>query len=185
MATLPLGAAGCAGYGSPDVVKVAIRSAYVHPRPEACYDRETQRFAEQTTFLHGRKARAACALYTRRPWRSARKVDISGVRVRGDEAYAHVTVVGGHFDGEHQTVRLLLRNGEWMLDAITAVRIDRVRYESWYRSLITRWRPPQLNRECFFHGFSRMSNATLEQMISSGDNKPWVALRSRCRTATR
>jgi hypothetical protein len=190
-ATLLLAAHGCGGYGTPEVVETAIRSVYENPRPQDCYDRETQHFVDQIALRRfrggrrgGRTSRQVCVVMMQAS-RAPTSVDISGVRVHGNVAYAHVTVAGGLFDSQHQTVRLLTQDGEWKRDAITAVRLDRLSYNRPFRRVIAGFGGPAHTRDCFLQGFARMSDAAVERAIVSADHGPFLALRSHCDAARR
>lgn len=176
---------GCLGYGAKDTVASVIEEVYRNRAAENCYVRQTQRFVEQTTFSTGQRARRWCVGIA--GTHAASSLQVSDVSVRGETATAHVAIRGGRFDGQRHRVRVVMRDGRWMLDSITWVDIERHRFDRAMTRLINHvpGRVSGVNTTCFVRLLRQSSDAEIERAIVSGDPAPFRAPFANCRPARR
>jgi hypothetical protein len=93
------------------------------------------------------------------------------VAVNGSQAEAEFTPDGGEADGQGLTVRLIQDDGDWKLDRITDVDLDRDRFEAALRHGLTR--PPDALSEgradCVIKNLEGVSDPEIERAIVEAD----------------
>jgi hypothetical protein len=165
------GLTGCLGYGDPNVVADVIQQTYTKRNAADCTDRETRRYVEQNALTEGNTAQVLCRTVELKV-EPARSVDVSGVRVRGDSATAHVVMHGGAQDGRRETVQLVKEPNGWKLDRIVALHLTRRAVETQVRQLLAD-APGMSPRQqaCEKRVYRRIPLAELERAIVKADGR--------------
>ncbi len=106
---------------------------------------------------------------------AADAVRLSRVKVDGDTATARLVADGGAF-GYGKIDLALVRDGSWKLDRITAVQLDRRRFDALQRQFVRldtdplpAGRMPASVVGCFDRRIARRSDAEIERAIVRGD----------------
>jgi hypothetical protein len=174
---------GCLGYGDENVVADVIKQAYTQANVADCADRETRRFAEQTTLFTGAGAVLMCRTLELKV-QPAKSVAVSGVRVSGNTATARVVERGGAANGRRETIRLVKDAKGWKLDRIVALHLSRRGVENVYRQLLSNApKLPGLRPACLLRAIRGIPVATLEQAFLENDRSAVFAAASGCVTA--
>ena len=130
----------------------------------------TQRFLEQVTFETGAVARRECER-TASSAMPARSVAISQVSVSDGKASAPAVPQGGDSDGQQVTLALVERGGAWKLDRMTALRIDRRRFDRATRIALVHGPDAQTpeQADCFVRRLQAVSDGALERALVESD----------------
>ena len=126
--------AGAPASGSPDRASIesAITRAFTTSDPANCAEVYTQKLMDQTHIGNGAVAEADCREDEADPDTSseADSVSISTLALHEATATATVSVVGGALDRSVITVRLVTDQGEWKLDEMLDVDLDRAAFDA-------------------------------------------------------
>jgi hypothetical protein len=119
VALAAFGLAACGGdngnSADEDQITQAIVAAATSGDPSACTKYQTQKFVEQTSGgATGQAAVKSCEKGAAET--VADKVDVSDIKVDGDNATATAAVTGSIFDGQTLDIALVKENGQWKLD---------------------------------------------------------------------
>ncbi|MEA2271918.1 MAG: hypothetical protein QOI98_626 [Solirubrobacteraceae bacterium] len=175
------GLTGCLGYGDKDTATEVIKTVYTRGDPADCTDRETQRLVEQTTFYRGTGAQLVCRS-NEANLEPADTVSISNVKVHGDTAVARVAIRGGAADGQRQTLRLVKQSGGWKIDEITALHIDRARWERALRRALTGSASGMTAKQvaCYLRALQPASDSAIERAVVHSDASVFAAPLKKC-----
>jgi hypothetical protein len=154
-------------------VKHVIRESFTARDPAKCR-LATPAFLEQTTLLTDEDATNDCIKGARAD-KPARSIAVEDVVARGHAASANAVVKGGDRDGESLTLSLVREDGQWKLDRITAIHINRARWNAAERRLLARSpvRAVRKRSGCIVERLRRLSNSHIERTIVASDRKPF------------
>jgi hypothetical protein len=174
-ALLVLCAAGLVACGGGDDsaadVAADVERGFVSTSKDACdpLTHGTKRFSDQLSFgiaeivASGRRScRADVELY------AADAADVTRVRVDGERATAHVVPTGG-VNAIGELTLALVKDGTWKTDRITAVDLDRARFDAVQRDFAGRGPGGKQRAACAIRRFARMSDAALERALVRAD----------------
>jgi len=181
LALLPLVISACGGgsssaSGDEAALRKLITDVSTTNDPAKCTTAATQRFLEQIQLEKGSKAVESCKKdqETDRP---AKSVDITSVDVNGTKATATYTQNGGESDGQTGTVEFVKTGGSWKFDRVTAMKIDRAKFDKAMRqSLVSP--PNKLSStvaDCSVRELGKLSDNAIESAIV--DAKPAALIR--------
>ncbi len=162
-------------------IRAVIHESMTTRDPSACRRLATQRFLEQVTFETGAAAHEECRANTRKT-DPARSVLISHVMVDGATARAHVAPTGGDADGQAVTYALVKSGGSWKLDRVTAMKIDRARFDAATRRALLR-EPDALTPEqadCVIRQLRPVADERLERALVESDRSVFLRSNVRC-----
>jgi hypothetical protein len=167
----PATTAGGSGDASAEArIRAVIERSFTTRDPADCAALLTARFLRQVTFERGADALAECRRNAPKS-EAARSVAISELSVEGDRASARAVPQGGDSDGQDVTLALVERGGAWKLDRMTALRIERERFDRATRRVLLRGpdaSTPQ-QADCFIRRLSTVSDSALERALVAGD----------------
>ena len=160
--------------GGAAAVREDVAKALTTAKREICDLRSyaTERFVTQATFsipelleVNADSCRRDLDLY------AADRVKLSRVKVDGDRATARVIADGGAF-GYGVLDLALVGDGGWKFDRITAVELDRGKFDSLQAPVrAPRRRPaPGAVVDCYERRIARRSDAEIERAIVRGDS---------------
>ena len=158
-----------------DAIRKIIRTASETKDPSKCSELATQRFLEQIQFQKGRKALEECRKDAKND-DPADSVDISSVTVDGSRANATYVQNGGDSDGQQLTIDFVKTGGDWKFDHITAVKIDRAKFDrSMRKGLVS---PPDAVTSavanCSVKELSRVSDEKIENALVASKPGPII-----------
>ena len=179
LALLALTLVACGGSGSESGADAAsvrkdVTKALTTAKRDICELRRyaTERFVEQDSFsipelvkVNAGTCRSDVATY------AADGLKLSRVTVDGDRATARLAADGGAF-GYGVLDLALVRDGTWKLDRITAVDLDRRKFDSLQRQFARLDDDPLPARvvDCYERRIARRSDAEIERAIVRGDS---------------
>jgi hypothetical protein len=175
--------AACGG-GSDDeggitgVITTSVKST----DPADCTKVETQRFVEQTEFSTGQEAITECRQDASDTSDDPDSVDVTDIKVDGDNASANVAFTGGSFGGSTLTVALVNDGDQWKLDGITdIVSLDVATFkQSFTDRLAASGDVPAPVKSCIGQAIQAASANQIKQALLGGTEQDLVALFSQC-----
>jgi hypothetical protein len=158
----------------PAAVRADVTKALTTAKADICDLRRyaTQRFVEQDSFgipqlvkLNAKTCRSDVPTFT------ADALKLSRVKVTGDRATARMVADGGAYG--YGTIDLaLVRDGSWKLDRITAVDVDRARFDALQAQFarVDADPPPPSVSACAKRRIARLSDAEIERAVVEADS---------------
>ncbi len=178
MAPLLLAALGLAGCGGGDPESARTPQAVERDLTTAMTDTvcdhgsyATRRFVERSSYGVAEYAELLEELCHDAPGEfAARSVRVSGVRVSGDRATATAVATGGAYAFGRVTFALV-RDGVWRIDRVTALDIDRAKFDAVQRRLakVGDEPPTPAQVDCTVRRLSRLDDHELERAIIASD----------------
>jgi hypothetical protein len=180
---LPLVFAACGG-GSDDegditdVIQTSVKST----DPGDCTKLETTRFVEQTEFSTGQDAIKECQDDASDTSDDPDSVNVTDIKVDGDNATANVAFVGGSFGGSTLTVALIKDGDQWKLDRITdIVSLDLAAFkQSFSDRLAASGDVPAQLKTCIDQAIQGASEDQIKQALLGGTEQDLLALFAQC-----
>lgn len=161
-----------------EVISTSVKST----DPGDCTKLETRRFVEQTEFSTGQDAVRECQVNAADTSDDPDSVDVTDIKVDGDNATANVAFTGGSFGGSTLAVALVKDGDQWKLDRITdIVSLDVATFK---RSFADRLAasgdvPPQV-KSCIGQAIQAAGADQIKQALLGGTEDDLVALFSQC-----
>jgi hypothetical protein len=161
-----------------DVIATSVKST----DPADCTKLETQRFVEQTEFSTGQQAITECQQDASDTSDDPDSVDVSDIKVDGDNATANVAFTGGSFGGSTLAVALVKDGDQWKLDKITdIVSLDVATFkQSFADRLAASGDVPAQVKSCIGQAIQGASEDQIKQVLLGGTEQDLVALFSQC-----
>jgi hypothetical protein len=127
---------GCGSSGgnsdsASDQIKVVVTRAFTHSDPAQCETLATNRWLEQNFGEGGGSTLEECEFESTLPGLpEARSVRFDALQVHGASGIATVSVAGGAADGSRLQLQVVRQGGQWKLDYLRDVQIDRRRFDA-------------------------------------------------------
>jgi hypothetical protein len=180
---LPLALTACGG-GSDDegditdVIQTSVKST----DPAACTKLATQQFVNQTEFSIGAQAIKECQDDAADTSDDPDSVDVTDIKVDGDNATANVAFTGGSFGGSTLAVALVKDDEGWKLDKITdIVNLDVATFrQSFADRLAASGDVPAQVKTCITQAIQSASPDQIKQALLGGTEQDLVTLFSTC-----
>lgn len=157
-----------AGESDEDAIESAVTGWETSADPEVCETLATDRFLSQRFPLPPGRALTTCRARIGDERSRAESVEVTGVRVfsRG-AASAHALLAGGPVDGSRLEYSLLRIDGEWRLDGLDVIAVDRGGLTVGYREglLAAPFRFPAAAASCAVMRFRTRSDLELAASI--------------------
>ena len=151
-------------------IRAVVTKSFKTRDPADCARLTTQRFLEQITFERGISALTTCRENTKSS-DPARSVAVSNLTIDGDAARVRAIPRGGDGAGQTATYALVRRLGNWKIDRMTALDIDRPVFDAATRRSMQR-EPDALTAqqaECVITKLRSVSDDALERGLIAGD----------------
>jgi hypothetical protein len=173
-ATSVVALAGCGGSSGDedeDSVRQVIEQSFTEPDPEHCTTLATQKYLDQVEPGGGEEAVESCERDAENPDVFPDTVDLSEIEVEGPSATTTVAFEGGSGDGQTAVLELIEEDGQWKLDSVEDVEIDRVRFEAAVRREVTGEEIglSEGEADCMLDRLNRVSTSELEAAALDGD----------------
>jgi hypothetical protein len=180
---LPLALTACGG-GSDDegditdVIQTSVKST----DPADCTKLATQQFVNQTEFSIGAQAIKECQDDAADTSDDPDSVDVTDIKVDGDNATANVAFTGGSFGGSTLAVALVKDGNQWKLDRITdIVNLDVATFrQSFADRLAASGDVPAQVKTCITQAIQSASPDQIKQALLGGTEQDLVTLFSTC-----
>jgi hypothetical protein len=149
-----------------------LEKALTSTSVSACSSSYTKAFLDQGSYGSTRAAaelRTFCRSNIKEL--AAKQVDVSDVRVDGDTAEADFSATGGQYAYKHATVTLRKSGGEWRLDRLKALELERPEYDE-RQERLSILQKNGLSRKlaaCYRRRIERVSNRRLSSAIVRAD----------------
>lgn len=169
---LLLSLAACGAGKDEDAIRDGLEKALTSTSPSACSSGYTQAFLDQGTYGSSTVAasfRKFCRANISEL--AAKEVDVSDVRVDGNNAEADFSASGGQYAFKNATVTLRKNGDEWRLDRLKALELSRPEYDEQQERLATKQEGGLTETEaaCYRRRIERVSDARLSKAIVSAD----------------
>ncbi len=160
-------------------VEKTLRYAETSGDPEVCVELQTDRYLRQVTGAPSIYADSHCRVSVENS-EPASSIEIHGLKVDGDRATAHLTLIGGALDGSRLAVGLRKVGGDWRLDRLLSVDLDRPAYRRALPRtyLAAGW--PAAAVSCVLGREKTLSTAAIEHTLLHRPPNPFVAIGVAC-----
>lgn len=150
----------------------AIERVATTDDPSYCAEGVTQAYLEQVSGLPGEAAYGACVATASEPALTADAVEVSDIRIDGDDATAIVSYEGSTYDGSTLEVGLVRERGGWRLDSRLGFEtLDRDRLGAALRATLAA--PPTslspAGARCAAGRLTELGDAALESALLASD----------------
>ncbi|HEX8156699.1 MAG TPA: hypothetical protein VF526_04875 [Solirubrobacteraceae bacterium] len=169
---LVLSLASCGSDKDETAIRDGLTKALTSTSPAACSSGYTQAFLDQGTY-----GSSTVAASFRRFCRSnikelaADAVNVSEVRIDGDNAEADFSASGGQYAFKNATVTLRKSDGQWRLDRLKALELKRPEYDKQQERLAILQAGGLSRKEaaCYRRRIERVSDKRLSNAIVASD----------------
>lgn len=181
---LALGLAACGSGGESDEEKIVsmIETSATSTDPANCKETQTQQFMEQTTGGSGSEAVKECEKETKSGEDNPESVNVSQVKVNGEEATANVGFEGGNFNGQTVEVALVEEEGNWKLNELTGfAKFDPTQLVGALAKKLEE--EPNIKPQvagCIVEGIEELSKPELESLVIENNTEPIVEIAEGC-----
>jgi hypothetical protein len=169
---LLLSVAACGASKDETAIRDGLRKALTSKSPTACSSGYTRAFLDQGTYGSSTVA-ASFRKFCRSNIKelAAETVDVSDVRVDGDNAEADFSASGGQYAFKNATVTLRKSGGQWRLDRLKALDLKRPEYDSQQERLAILQANGLSRKEaaCYRRRIERVSDKRLSNAIVASD----------------
>lgn len=169
---LPLSLAACGDGKDETAIRDGLEKGLTSTSRSACSSGYTRTFLDQGMYGSSTAAasfRSFCRSNIKQL--AARKVDVSAVRVDGDTAEADFSAIGGQYAFKSATVTLRRNGGQWRLDRLTDLKLERPEYDRQQERLAILQKDGFTRKEaaCFRRRIERVSDERLSKAIVASD----------------
>jgi hypothetical protein len=169
---LLLSLAACGAGKDEQVIRDGLEKALTSTSPSACSSGYTQAFLDQGTFGSSTVAasfRKFCRSNIKQL--AAKTVDVSDVRVDRNDAEADFRASGGQYAFKDATVTLRKRGGEWRMQRLKALELQRPEYDEQQERLAILQEGGLSRKEaaCYRQRIERVSDERLSKAIVAAD----------------
>jgi hypothetical protein len=180
-ASLVLAACGGGADDEGDITGV-IQTSVTSTDPADCTKLATQQFVNQTEFSTGDQAIKECQDDAADASDNPDSVEVTEIKVGGDDATANVDFTGGSFGGSTLAVAMVKDGDQWKLDRITGiVNLDVATFKrSFADRVAASGDVPAQVRSCITEAIRDASEDQIKQALLGGTEQDLVALFSRC-----
>jgi hypothetical protein len=180
-ASLTLAACGGGADDEGDITD-AIRTSVTSTDPADCTNLATQQFVNQTEFSTGDQAIKECQEDAADSSDDPDSVEVTEVKVDGDDATANVAFTGGSFGGSTLAVALVKDGDQWKLDRISGiVNLDVATFKrSFADRVAASGDVPAQVKSCITEAVQGASEDQIKQALLGGTEQDLVALFSQC-----
>ena len=167
-----LSLAACGAAKDETAIRDGLHSALTSTSQSACSSGYTQAFLDQGTY-----GSSTVANSLRKFCRSnieqlaAQKVNVTDVRVDGSAAQAQFSASGGQYAFKRATITLRKSGGQWRLDRLTALELERPQYDEQQERLAILQENGLSRKEaaCYRERIERVSDERLSMAIVASD----------------
>jgi hypothetical protein len=161
-----------------DVIQTSVKST----DPADCTKLATQNFVNQTEFSTGEQAIKECQDDAADTSDDPDSVEVTDVKVDGDNATANVAFTGGSFGGSTLAVALVKDGDQWKLDKITdIVNLDVATFkQSFADRLAASGDVPAQVKTCITQAIQNASEDQIKQALLGGTEQDLVTLFAQC-----
>jgi hypothetical protein len=125
------GSSGDNSNSASDQIKAVVTRAFTHSDPAQCETLATNRWLEQNFGEGGGSTLEECEFESTLPGLpEARSVRFDALQVHGASGVATVSVAGGAADGSRLQLQVVRQGGQWKLDYLRDMQIDRRRFDA-------------------------------------------------------
>jgi len=162
----------CGAAKDETAIRDGLKTALTSTSQSACSSDYTQAFLDQGTYGSSTVAdslRKFCRSNIKQL--AAEKVNVSDVRVDGNSAQADFSASGGQYAFKRATVTLRKSGGQWRLDRLTALELERPEYDE-QQERIAILQEDGLSRKeaaCYRQRIERVSDERLSRAIVASD----------------
>lgn len=181
---LALGLAACGGSSESDEDKIVsmIEKSATSTDPANCKETQTQQFMEQTSGGSGSEAVKECEQETKNGEDNPEAVNVSKVKVNGEEGTANVEFEGGNFGGQTVEVALVKEEGDWKLNELTGfAKFDAKQLVGSLAQKLEE--EPEIEPRvagCIIEGLEEAPDNELEALVIENNTQPIVELAESC-----
>lgn len=165
-------------------IEATITAATMSRDPADCRRYATQKMLEQAFKARGAAAVEACEESMLEDRERPTAVEVTKIKVDGDEATAQVDTVGGEFSEQEVLIALIKEDGNWMEDELLGFAVfDREAFllESGRQLMEEVETRAQANASaCVIGQMERLSDAELEELLLDPSPKPFLDLARPC-----
>lgn len=176
--------AACGGGSSDETSRVeeTIETAATSTDPAACAKTQTKKFMEQTSGEPGKPPLKACEEEAEQE-ENAESVEVSNVEVEGSDATAEVALSGGNsLEGQTLEVALVKDGDQWKLNEVVKfTKFDKAKLVEAFEAEIEKSGEASSKfAVCFIEAFEEASQAEIEAMLFSGNQKAFEEIAKGC-----
>jgi hypothetical protein len=169
---LALSLAACGASKDETAIRDGLEEALTSTSRSACSSGYTQAFLDQGTYGSSTVAasfRKFCRANIKEL--AADKVSVFDVRVDGNSAEADFSAGGGQYAFKRATVTLRKSGGQWRMDRLTALELERPQYDEQQEHLAILQKDGLSKNEaaCYRRRIERVSDETLSKAIVTSD----------------
>jgi hypothetical protein len=183
---LIVGLAGCGASSHQESEDSQIRAvvirALTHSDPEQCETLATNRWLEQNFGEGSGSTLEECKFESTLPGPpQARSVRFDSLQVHGASAVAMVSVSGGSADGSTLRLELVRQTGQWKLDYLADLQIDRNRFDAAQRRELVVQGATRGEAACALGRVRRIfATDEIERLLVSGKTRIFAAAQVPC-----